>query len=502
MTGAKTSLEIEIRTMLADSGLAATEDQLKRVMERTQELRHANDQQAQSTSGVTDAMKEQAQVALRQIEANEQSATAKRKAADASKLLSRELGLLKASGESLGQLFRGALSGNILQVGQGLLGLSRAATQAGNSVRGLFAQFARGGLIGAAIAAPVITGLKIIQDKIAENEKAIKKFYDEAAAAADAYRERSAKVAAGVEQDLAKQMQAVEKLSAAYARLLSQIDAAEQRSSALNAANLERANAQLDADEAAALARARTPEAREQVQREFGVKRASLKAGAEAGSLDNAGFSADVRQRAADRQITESSARLRELDVQETQLKADFENATAIAGKFELGSAAQREAQAKARTAQDALKKFQESSKPVREALSQEISGAYTAIDSARTDREVTGIKRETQQLSGQARISQLATPSSDVQERLTSASGRVREVQSAIAAEEERALRSTKFGEQANTEGLQRELAAARAAEAEANKAFVEDAKLRRKESEQIKAQIKAQKQNTTGGG
>lgn len=245
-----TPLEIQIQTTADLNGLKLTEASLQRVKEATQQAASKGDAYVQAHSKVTDEMKQQAQAALKNIDAT-------KKLADESGSLAKNVNSARGAFSGLKDVIGGALTGNILQVGQGLGKISAAATNASPAMQALFSQIARGAAAASVVAGPLIVAIGAMKLMASENEAAMKSMWDEAAKKAEAYKVASAAVTAAAEADLARLSAAVAKLAGEYSDLLARMDKAASRQKELNSANkaLELSTATTDEQRAAIEAR-------------------------------------------------------------------------------------------------------------------------------------------------------------------------------------------------------------------------------------------------------
>lgn len=241
-----TPLEIQIQTTADLQGLKLTESGLQRVKEATQQAASKGDAYVQAHSKVTDEMKQQAQAALKNIDAMKKVAT------EADRL-GRNVNSARQAFSGLKDVIGGALTGNILQVGQGFGKISSAATNASPAMQALFGQIARGAAAASVVAGPLLVLIGAFKLKAQENEAAMKRMWDEAAKGADEYKKKSAEVKAAAEADLAVMVASVARLAQSYDDLVGRMDRAASRQKELDAANkdLELSKATTDEHRAA-----------------------------------------------------------------------------------------------------------------------------------------------------------------------------------------------------------------------------------------------------------
>jgi len=381
MPEARTSLEIEIRTLLRDQGLTATEDQLKRVMERTQELRHATERNTSSTGAATEEQKAHAQELVRQIEATEKAAAAKKRAGDAAAGLGKEIGQLRLAGQGLSKVFNGLAQGDLaglIRAGQGLTEVWRAMSIGlGSVMRTLLALSPIIAVVGAGIAA--------MRKIAADNAEAMQRMWADAKAGGEAYRDSLAALQAtnkatfdSIRADIQATVADLDRLSADMAR-------AEKHARAVSAARKE-----------AALAGAGTPEERAEIERRFAAD--EIQSG-----IDNAA----LRSGNIDRRATEARAAVSSADaaVSAAKQKRDEAAANAEAVKYTTDRNyrripnTSREAIVARQNALAADKAYQEaiaSRDEVARQASQIEQRAFEASYDATSQREVGAIRLDT----------------------------------------------------------------------------------------------------------
>lgn len=384
MADNRTDLEIRITTIADQAGIKLTADGLQRVKERTQELSAAYEKNSRSTSGVTDEMKQQAQQALRNISATE-------KVAKATQNLDKDLGALKQAGQGVSAVFGGLLTGDFGRVSQGLLTIGKAASGASPFVEALFAQFARGAAAASVVAGPVLVLIGAMKMAANDAETAMKRWWAESAAGAEAYKQKSAEVKAAAAADLAVMLASVQRLAAAYSDLIARMDAAEKRSKTLAAAEKE-----------LALAKASTPEEKAAIEQAFASK----------GIADDM-TNADLRARNSEDIRSQARQDVRDAEAGVSNAQAGYDNAVSAAaayapvstGRYDRKgnevfapstSAAAIQARAAAKAAGDALAAAKSNLDQVQTSASGIFKSTQADIDNAALTKEVGEIKLQT----------------------------------------------------------------------------------------------------------
>ncbi len=348
MASQQQQLEILIKTIADTHGIKLTDEGLRKVKERTEELGRATGGATGEFKGFTSAQKEEAAAIVRGIEAKE-------KASQASKNLSKDLGSLKAAGGGLTAVIGGALSGNIVQVGRGLLTLGQAANNASTAIKGLFGQFARGAAAGSVAAAPALIAIQAMKAEAAEAEATMKRWWDEAAKAAEAYRQRSAEVTAAAAKDLEELRAEVARTAAEYDALLGRMDTSARRADEL-------ASAQKELE----LAQAKTPE-----------ERAAIEARYAATGLANEQGRADLQIRNAEAAEAQARQNIRDAEARVRDAEAAFSSNPTREGRDAINAAKAN------------LEQVQKDASPV-------FTRAAEVIDSARHNQQLAGIRGQT----------------------------------------------------------------------------------------------------------
>jgi len=386
------SLEILIKTILDNRGVAAADADIKKLSESMKAAAQEGKPLETSVDAVTAAFtkqqaagKEVATVWEKMTEAQKadqrasaqsavamlQNDDAKRKAADASKLLTKELGALKLAGEGTRKVMNGLAQG-------GIGGLITAASGANDIFRAMgtgLTQVGRGLAIASAAAAPLIVAIAAMKKISGDNESAMERMWAAGAKGAETYAARFKEVTAQVEADSDRQLAAIEKVISANDRLLASNAKADQREAAKFAAQKE-----------LALAEAKTPEERAAVEARFGGI-----------AQDNRLLDAGRDEKQAQDQLAQlryeldqSNAALREAEQRAEQSKQDAlgygdSNAPAALAARQRAFA-DRDAVATARTARD--------EQAVR--IAQDQQANYDIIEGVRNSRELVGINRQT----------------------------------------------------------------------------------------------------------
>ncbi len=343
-----TPLEIQIQTTADLQGLKLTEGALQRVKEATQQAASKGDAYVQAHSKVTDEMKQQAQAALKNIDAT-------KKLANEADHLGRNVNSARTAFSGLKDVIGGALTGNILQVGQGFGKISSAATNASPAMQALFGQIARGAAAASVVAGPLLVLIAAFKLKASENEAAMKSMWDAAAKGADEYKQKSAEVKAAAEADLAAMIASVERLGQSYDDLVGRMDRAAARQKELN-----------DANKDLELSAAKTPEQKAAIEAKYAA----------------AGVGGDISQ-----------AGVRKKNAEETLVNANQEVRNAQAS---VRNAEQAFATNKTRANQDAVKAAKKNFDEVSARVSPVIRKAQSEIEDADQVIKIGGIREQT----------------------------------------------------------------------------------------------------------
>lgn len=209
----------------------------------------------------------------------------------------------------------------------GIYGLGRAAKGVAEIIKA-FASTTLGAVLIPVVAAAG-TALAILKSRLNENAEAMKKTFEEAAKAAEDYKQRQEETSKAVVATLQQQQQAVAAVVAQYTELLGLIDAAEKRNKGLGDARRAAEDAKLNAEEQAALAKA-APDQRDAVSLSFRRRREDVALQRDREDATNAELQAGVRKQNAEEQL----ARLRsEQDSLNQQLREAKDAAAAALAK-------------------------------------------------------------------------------------------------------------------------------------------------------------------------
>lgn len=351
MSDSRTALEILIRTTAEMQGVNLTEDGLQRVKEKVQELSAKNNENAESSSGVTDAMKEQAQETLRNMAATEKASASAKQAASAAQGFAKELGALRLAGNGVSKIMNGLSQGDL----PGLVNAARGVGDVFKAMQTGFATFAGAASAAAVVAAPLLVLIGAMKLAANDAEVAMKRWWDEAAKSAEAYKVKSAEIKVAAAADLAAMLADVAKLAAAYDSLIGRMDAADKRAKEVSAAQKE-----------LALAKASTPEERAAIEKQFAEN-------AVANDILNAG--------------------VREKNAKEAQTQASQENRNAEAGVRDAELAFKANP---SRANRDALAAAKGNLDEVQTRTSEVFKKTDGEIDDARHTRKLGGIKQDT----------------------------------------------------------------------------------------------------------
>lgn len=387
MSDTRTSLDIEIRTIADLQGIRLTEGELQRVKERVQQLRSATEQQATATDTERQALRERAQEALRNIEADEKAAGSKRKATDASAALGKELRGLQQAGQGLNQVMEGLATGGIggfIQAGRGAVGMLRS--------------LAGGMLQLGPLAIAAASGLFVLRKAAEQNEKDMQRMWDAAAAGAERYAKAVEAAEARASASLDRMKASISKAIADYDKLTAASDRAQARVSATNAANKQLDLAWLDEQEQAALAKARTPAERDKLAADFALKRKQVEINSTAGDIAGQGLQAGVRRDNAQAALRKFRG---EFDVADAAVRDAEDRAAELErDALSLGQADTPEARAirkDALAAREAVKLAEKNREEARSALESGTERATREIEQADLDDTLARKRGETE---------------------------------------------------------------------------------------------------------
>lgn len=373
-----TPLDIHIRTK-ADTGGA------KDAASSLQDVTRAAAQSSGEFKGFTDEQKAHARELVRGIEAKEKSAAATRN-------LGRDVRSATGAFSGLRNIVGGAFNGNLLQVAQGFGQISNAVVGASKNVQTFFTQAARGGAIGAGIAAPVVVAIGLMRKEAADAEKDMQRMWAEADASRAQYQAGLQEVAAAAAASLKEQETRVEALAAAYRELIGLMDSAAQRVGQLRDAEQDAELAGIDRAEAEALAKATTTEQRDAIRAKAEGQRAGVKDKYGAAAAESELLNADNRERAAQDKIQAASAEQFEADQRVAAARVEADNLRdGITGLGSDTSPAAQSARAKARLAADNLAAAERNAQAIRERNAPTIAQANDEITAAQQTRELSG---------------------------------------------------------------------------------------------------------------
>lgn len=379
----------------------------------------------------------------------------------------------------------------------GISGLASAAKNLGGIIRALAS-----GTIGAVLI-PVVAvasaALFVMKKAAEENAKAIDKMFKDAEKSGKEYEKRVQEIEKVTVESFTKQRLAVAGLRDEYAELDSDVADAEKRSKTLSAANRERVDAELQEAKVKALNAASTPEAKAKVEKEYDLLQKKNVEERKALDIQNAALNADVKSGIAKDELSKASGRQDQARIAFDKLKTDREEAIRKAGSFRSDDTSEeaRAARVEADAQNKAFDKAKEEFTATIKEIAVVIKKAEKDISDAKLTKEEASVKGKTLAAQERTRIAELSG-TSDAESAYRKAGETTASIQEAISAEEDRAVKSHKFGDQADTASLKVQLAAAQKSEAEKNQAFIDDAKARKKEADNIKQQLK----NTREGG
>ncbi len=175
----------------------------------------------------------------------------------------------------------------------------------------------------------------------------------------------------------------------------------------MNDARTSNVNARFDRDEQAALGRARTPEEREKITRDFAAKRDQFKQQRDVDGLTETELNARNRSEVADRQIGNIRAQRERAEADVAAAKRASDDATGrardIADGGGVGSSAHTSALEQAKAAAAALKLAEENSKKIRGDTEGGLQKASDESTQAKALLELVAIQREGVKLQQEA---------------------------------------------------------------------------------------------------
>lgn len=368
--------------------------------------------------------REAAQTALAQIEAAE----AAKKAAGAASNLGRDLGTAKQAGAGLAQVFRGVLAGDINQVSQGFLGISKAAATASPAMQSLFGQVARGAAIGSSFAAPILVGLVALKAKAKELEDQIKKIYSEAAKANENYTKNVEALAERRKKAVESELKTIGELAAAYENQKAGTAGSRARITRLDNAKEDLRKSRNKGAEEAALRRARSPEERKKIQEEIERLHEADDVYGKLNGFQQADTAANFDIDQAHGTLSKARQENAGIDARIAEAKREFEDAVQRAKIFLPGhstgsidpytglpttldnvSPQALDARKKAIAAKDNLEALKKELNPAYADNAKLIEAAQAQIDAARLDKEETALRRQAYQALVDARRAELA---------------------------------------------------------------------------------------------
>jgi hypothetical protein len=420
----KTELEILIKTVLEGRGISATKEELRDLSQELQrsaaagedintsgkaleetltKIRGSAKQTTSAWEQMTEAQKaDQRELAQRQIRLL-QNEEAQKRAASASRTLTKELGAMRLAGQGVNNVLNGLSQGGIggmIQAGRGLVDISRAAS-AGVGVLTSALKLAGPAALAAGAA------IALMKKAAADNQKEMEKVWDDAAknreARTKAFEENTQRVIAALKEE----KKAVEEVALAYERRQAGIEGSYAREAKLDPAQDALADAQLAEAERAAMAKATTPEAKAQVKENFrrqregldvrrklvGFDNADLRAGLETQAAEEAKIAANERTRAIQAEIADARRKLEEAN---EGAKQYLEVArTRTGNRFADTSPEAVAARRRAAEAKDYLDKLEKEAGPTLEQNAKTIEAADAQIEAARLTKEITALQRQ-----------------------------------------------------------------------------------------------------------
>jgi hypothetical protein len=264
-------------------------------------------------------------------------------------------------------------------------------------------------------------------------------------------------------KDLAAMISDVERLTGAYTALLGQMASASSRSKELSAARKE-----------LALAQAGTPEEKAAVEAKFGKA-----------EIETEGLQAGVREGNAREAYSNMSQQAGQIRAKTEAARSKSRAATARAAEFSPGNDSQeaRVARTQAAIAADAVKFAEANEKEGLGKLQPGMAKAEEEIMASRTTKQAVGIRGKANAIN--------------TYKETTGAQGMTKERRAELTAKATAAQASGDFAGQGAAVA---ELEKARKAEAAAYKTMMEDAKLRAKEADTFRQQMKNTRESKGG--
>jgi hypothetical protein len=287
----------------------------------------------------------------------------------------------------------------------GFGGLIRAGNGAATVVRSL-ATGALGTVLLPVLGASAVA-LALLKKRSEDAEKATKKMFEEAAAESVRLKDAFEAIDNAQQKSLDAQLARVAKLTARYDDLIGRIEAADNRIRQSQKLEADTKLAEIDRDEAKALAKATTPEARAKIEQDATAKRERFKANAAEIELQNQATKGQFQIDRAD----EESRKLRsgrdqlELDAASKRGEANGAKAYATQVATEKGVASEEAAAARenakvleegAVKSEDALSKFVAALEAATAKLDAQRAEGKAAIEQARGGQALRAIETDT----------------------------------------------------------------------------------------------------------
>jgi hypothetical protein len=344
------------------------------------------------TQAERDAQRETAQRAVRLLEADEAS----KKAAGSSQNLARDLGTLKQAGAGVQQIFSGLAQGNMLAVAQGFASIGKAAEQATGAMRSFFAQLARGGAVGAAIAAPLAVAAAAVKQYADDIEKANKRIQDNAVKSAQARAKATEEAGARIQKVLDQELATLGKIEEAYQRSQKRTEEAYSNEAKRRDAQRGLRDTTLDIEEKRALEGATSESEKEKIRRNFARRRQTSTARDDLADMRSSDYEQDIVTNKAQDVISEARARLDEAQSKVRDARQEYEAQKALADELKDDTTgAGEQARKSALAARDRLKLVEGAADKVADETSKIIAGANAQIETAKLTKELTEIARQ-----------------------------------------------------------------------------------------------------------
>lgn len=340
------------------------------------------------TAEQREANQDRARLALQQVLDQDKIADASKRAENGLKGLgktTKEVTKLGADFSSVVDgLARGDLAG-LAQAGRGV-----------KDVLGTLAATAGGVLLPAITSAAGI--FAIFKSALNDNQKAIARYYKNAADASETYKAKLEAATAANEKLVAKQVEDIKKIAAAYDEVTAAIDKAYARQQKIDTAKAGLANAQLDNQEKKALAAAKTPEQKAAIQQQFSDKRLVADTKAKFNEFNAIDNRADVETTNARKAQLDAQDSDRDIQAAIDEAKRKSDEATSTAAlllKANGATAPTLQAQAEAKAAKAALDQLTKESEQSFKANSETFAKSQEKIDAATASKEENAINRD-----------------------------------------------------------------------------------------------------------